>query len=131
LLKLLIDAAAEVDLIVTSGGASVGLADYMTRLIGQRGYLEFWKLPMRCGRPAGLGDIDDCPILALPGNPMAAAVAFTLIGRWLVAQLSGDVSALPASLVLPLSQSVQPRADIFKRWRQSLFPRRLQRPPNR
>lgn len=107
LLQRLVDAAASADLIVTSGGASVGPADFMTRLIGRRGHLEFWKLPMRPGKPAGLGDIDDCPILALPGSPMAAAVAFTLIGRWLIAQLSGDMSQRPLSLVLPLARSVR------------------------
>lgn len=106
LLQHLIDAAANADLIVTSGGASVGPADHLARLIGLRGYLEFWKLEMRPGKPVGLGDIDDCPILALPGNPFAAATAFTLIGRVLIAQLSGDRSARPASLVLPLARPV-------------------------
>ena len=95
LLARLVGAAATADLIVTSGSASVGPADFMTDLIGHRGYLEFWKLAMRPGKPVGLGDIDDCPILALPGNPMAAATAFTLIGRRLIARLSGDASQCP------------------------------------
>jgi len=107
LLTQLVDAAATADLIVTSGGASVGPADFMTNLIGRRGHLEFWKLAMRPGKPAGLGDIDDCPILALPGNPMAAAVAFTLIGRRLIARLSGDMSQLPLSLSLPLLRPIR------------------------
>ncbi|MGB3390484.1 MAG: gephyrin-like molybdotransferase Glp [Pseudaminobacter sp.] len=106
LLHRLVDAAATSDLIISSGGASVGPADHLARLIVRRGYLEFWKLAMRPGKPVGLGDIDDCPILALPGNPFAAATAFTLIGRTLIARLSGDKSADPAPLVLPLVRSV-------------------------
>lgn len=114
LLARLVNPAAEVDLIVTSGSASVGPADHMSRLIGRRGYLEFWKLGIRPGKPVGLGDIDDCPILALPGNPMAAAVCFTLIGRWLIARLSGDASARPESLVLPLGRPVSTKGNYLQ-----------------
>lgn len=54
----------------------------------------------------GFGDIDDCPILALPGNPMAAAVGFVLLGRPLVARLSGDPAADPPHELLPLAGTV-------------------------
>lgn len=110
LLHRLVTAAASADLIVTSGGASVGPADYLARLITRRGYLEFWQLNMRPGRPVGFGDIDDCPIIALPGNPFAAAAAFHLIGRVLVARLSGDGSVFPEPLVLPLAGPVRKKA---------------------
>lgn len=106
LLARLIDAAARSDLLVTSGGASVGPADHLARLISRRGYLEFWKLRMRPGKPVGFGDIDDCPVLALPGNPFAAATGFHLIGRILLSRLSGDGSCAPTSLFLPLSTAV-------------------------
>lgn len=103
-LQTLIDAAAKADLIVTSGGASVGPADYLARLIVMRGYLECWKLNMRPGKPVGFGDIDDCPILALPGNPFAAAAVFTLLGRFLVGHLAGDRKT--NNLVLPVAQAI-------------------------
>ena len=92
------------DLIVTSGGASVGPADHLARLISGRGCLEFWKLDMRPGKPVGFGDIDDCPVLAVPGSPFAAAATFHLIG-----QLSGDMSARPGSMLLPLALPVTKR----------------------
>lgn len=111
LLRRLVEAATTADLIVTSGGASVGPADHLARSIRRRGFLEFWKLAMRPGKPVGLGDIDDCPILALPGNPFAAATTFTLIGRPLIARLSGDASASPAPLILPLGHRVSTRGD--------------------
>src|SRR5262245_32562463 len=52
-------------------------------------------------RPVGLGDIDTCPILALPGNPVAAVVALAALGRSVVNVLSGAVDAAPALLSLP------------------------------
>lgn len=107
LLAVLVEAAAAHDLIITSGGASVGAADHLHRLIAQRGCMEFWRLNIRPGRPVGLGDIDDCPILALPGNPMAAAVGFTLLGRRLIGRLSGAPAPQPEALMLPLAHAAQ------------------------
>lgn len=105
ILAVLIAAAQENDLIVTSGGASAGAADHLQRLISRRGCLEFWKLALRPGRPVGFGDIDDCPILALPGNPMAAAVGLVLLGRPLVALLSGDPAADAGRIALPCART--------------------------
>lgn len=110
LLAALIDAAWESDLIVTSGGASAGATDHLQRLISRRGCLEFRNLALRPGGPVGFGDVDDCPILALPGNPMAAAVAFALLGRPLVAILSGDPAADPGRARLPLARTFRKAA---------------------
>ena len=103
----LVGAAGGHDLLVSSGGASVGFADHLTRIIARRGYLEFWKLAMRPGKPIGFGDIDDCPILLLPGNPLAAAAGFALIGRAILARLEGRVTAGPGwrlPLAAPLAK---------------------------
>jgi molybdopterin molybdotransferase len=104
-LAVLIEVEAVHDLIITSGGASVGDADPVNRLIPRGGFMKFWRLNMRHGKPVGLGDIDDCPILVLPGNPMAAAVAFTLVGRRLIATLAGDPVLRPDSLTLPVADA--------------------------
>jgi molybdopterin molybdotransferase len=82
-------AAKECDLLVTSGGMSVGTEDHMRRIIGRRGALEVWPLAIKPGKPVGLGDIDDCPIVALPGNPIAAVVAFIALGRSVVNAVAG------------------------------------------
>lgn len=110
LLAVLVDAARDNDLIITSGGASVGAEDHLRGLIARRGFLEFWHLRMKPGKPVGLGDIDDCPILMLPGNPMAAAVTFTLLGEWLVARLSGNGSG-PRAQHLPLLAAASKTTD--------------------
>lgn len=99
----LMAAAADNDLIVTTGGMSVGDEDHLPGVIRRRGYLEVWKLRIKPGRPIGLGDIDDCPILALPGNPAAAAVTFMTLGVPLVARLSGQRDTRATSLRLPLT----------------------------
>jgi len=91
----LAEAAHDHDLVVTSGGMSVGDEDYVKQVIRRRGHLELWRLAIQPGRPVGFGDIDDCPILALPGNPVAAAVTFIMLGCLAVARLSGAGENLP------------------------------------
>jgi molybdopterin molybdotransferase len=105
----LIEAAAESDLIVTSGGASVGGEDHLTNVIRRRGHLEVWRLKIKPGKPVGLGDIDDCPILALPGNPVAAAMNGLMLATPLAAALSGARDLLPRMLRLPLTAPVAKR----------------------
>lgn len=109
----LIGAAARRDLIVTSGGASVGDEDHLTRVIRSRGSLEVWKLKIKPGKPVGIGDIDDCPILALPGNPIAAAVTFLMLGTPLSARLAGAAELGPRILRLPIQGAIVKRAG---RW---------------
>jgi molybdopterin molybdotransferase len=94
-------AAQEVDLLVTSGGMSVGGEDHMRTIIGRRGTLDIWRIALRPGKPVGIGDIDACPILALPGNPIAAAIALTAIGRTVVDMLSGAAEEPPLSFIMP------------------------------
>jgi molybdopterin molybdotransferase len=103
ILQKLVAAAPDHDLLVSTGGASAGFADHLTEVISRRGYLEFWKLDMRPGKPVGFGDIDDCPILLLPGNPLAAAAGFALLGRAVIARLGGEGASRPHAWHLPLT----------------------------
>lgn len=96
----LLEAARDCDLMITTGGMSVGSEDHIRSVIGRRGALEVWPLAIKPGRPVGLGDIDDCPILALPGNPIAAAIAFIAFGRPIVAMLAGALDEQPLTLDL-------------------------------
>lgn len=111
LLATLVAAAANNDLIITSGGASVGAEDHLKQLISKRGYLEFWRLRMKPGKPVGLGDVDDCPVLLLPGNPVAAAVAFHFLGQPLVSRLAGTTHLSDDMLRLPLSSPIRKTTD--------------------
>jgi molybdopterin molybdotransferase len=74
-LEALIAAAAGADLIVTSGGASVGDHDLVSKVLGEgRMEVAFWKIAMRPGKPLIFGRIDGTPLLGMPGNPVSAIV---------------------------------------------------------
>ena len=74
-------AAHDHDLLISSGGISVGAEDHVGAVIRRRGSLDIWRLAVKPGKPVAFGDIDTCPILALPGNPIASMVLFLMLGR--------------------------------------------------
>jgi molybdopterin molybdotransferase len=69
-------AAAMADVVITSGGVSVGEADYVKEILGRRGRIDFWKIAMKPGRPLAFGRLQDALFFGLPGNPVAVMVAF-------------------------------------------------------
>ncbi|MGM0767862.1 MAG: gephyrin-like molybdotransferase Glp [Pseudomonadota bacterium] len=73
-------AAAEADLIITSGGVSVGEEDHVRAVLEESGELALWRLAIKPGKPLAFGDIDGTPVLGLPGNPAAVLVTFLVIG---------------------------------------------------
>jgi molybdopterin molybdotransferase len=73
-------AAADADLIVSSGGVSAGEADFLPRLVGEIGKVHFWKVRMKPGMPFLFGQIDQAFLFALPGNPVSGfATCLTLL----------------------------------------------------
>lgn len=67
----------------------MGFADHLAEVVNRHGRLDFWKLDMRPGKPIGFGTVKGCPILVLPGNPVAAAGGFAILGRSIIQQLRG------------------------------------------
>lgn len=108
---MLLSAARENDLIITTGGMSVGDEDHLTHVIRRRGFLEFWRLNVRPGKPVGFGDIDDCPVLGLPGNPIAALIMFLMLGLPLIARLGGERADYPTLLRLPMAADLAKNAQ--------------------
>jgi molybdopterin molybdotransferase len=88
-------AAAEHDLIVTSGGVSTGDEDHVKAAIERHGSLHFWRLAIKPGRPVALGQIAGVPLIGLPGNPVAVAVTFAVLARPLILKLAGAAAAAP------------------------------------
>jgi len=89
-LLALIESALQSDLIVTSGGVSVGDADYTKEAFAHFSLAPlFEKVNIKPGKPTTVGTIGDTLVLNLPGNPMAAALNFELFGQALIAMLSG------------------------------------------
>jgi molybdopterin molybdotransferase len=82
-------AAAESDLIVTSGGVSTGEEDHIRSAIANHGSLYFWRLAIKPGRPVAMGQIGATPLAGLPGNPVAALLTFALVARPMIEALSG------------------------------------------
>ena len=74
--KALADAAERCDMLITSGGVSVGDADFIGATIARLGQLAFWRLNLKPGKPLAFGSIGDCWVFGLPGNPVSAMVTF-------------------------------------------------------
>ncbi|MBF2735273.1 MAG: molybdopterin molybdotransferase MoeA [Betaproteobacteria bacterium AqS2] len=104
------EAAAACDLLLTSGGASVGERDLVKAVLAERGRLTSWRVAIKPGKPFVLGELDATPVLGLPGNPASAFVTYMLL-------------ALPALLHLagcdPLPQPPVVRARLRGGWRKS------------
>lgn len=97
-------AAIEPDIIVTTGGASVGDHDLVRpALLAAGGSLDFWKIAMRPGKPLLAGRLNGAVLLGLPGNPVSAFVTATLFLRPLIAHLSGAADPLPRRLAARLA----------------------------
>jgi molybdopterin molybdotransferase len=88
-------AAPEHDLLITSGGVSLGEEDHVKAAVEALGSLHFWRLAIKPGRPVALGQVGDTVFVGLPGNPVAVMVTFMVIARPLILLLAGcrDVAA--------------------------------------
>ncbi|OBS10417.1 molybdopterin molybdotransferase MoeA [Acidihalobacter prosperus] len=96
--RVMAQAAAQADLIVTSGGASVGAADHVTRVLREHGAAQFWKIAMKPGRPLNFGRVDNAWFFGLPGNPVAVMVTFALFVAPALRRLRGESYAAPLIL---------------------------------
>ncbi len=89
-------AAARCDLLVTTGGASVGDHDLVRPAIeAAGGVIDFWRIALRPGKPMMAGRLGNATVLSLPGNPVSAFVTATLFVRPLVAHMAGAADPLP------------------------------------
>ena len=88
-------AALQADIIISSGGVSVGEEDHIKPAIEALGSLQHWKVQMKPGKPVVLGSVVNTPILGLPGNPVSSYVVFQLLGIPLLKALQGEVVVAP------------------------------------
>jgi molybdopterin molybdotransferase len=96
-------AAAECDLVVTSGGVSVGEADYVKPAVEAEGSLLMWKIAMKPGRPLAFGRVKNSFFIGLPGNPVSSFVTFLIFVRPFILKAQGMTHVEP--------RSIQARAD--------------------
>ncbi|TVS12582.1 MAG: molybdopterin molybdenumtransferase MoeA [Wenzhouxiangella sp.] len=97
------------DAVLSTGGASVGDADYVVEALEKLGNVGFWQVAMKPGRPLAFGRINQAWFFGLPGNPVSAMVTFLQLVRPALVKLAGSTPALPAQFALPTT------ADIAKR----------------
>jgi molybdopterin molybdotransferase len=83
------EAAANFDIVITSGGASRGEEDHIVKSLDALGSLKMWQLAIKPGRPMSFGQIGDCVFLGLPGNPVAVFVCFLLYATPVLTLLGG------------------------------------------
>ncbi|MGD8689692.1 MAG: molybdopterin molybdotransferase MoeA [Gammaproteobacteria bacterium] len=84
------------DLVLSSGGVSVGEEDHVRAAVEQLGSLELWRINIKPGKPVAYGRVGNTPFLGLPGNPVSAFVTFCLFARPILLKLMGAAEVLPA-----------------------------------
>lgn len=94
-------AAAEADVILTSGGASAGDEDHVSALLREAGAMQEWRIALKPGRPLALGLWQGKPVFGLPGNPVAALVCSLVFARPAMAVLAGESWSVPRGYDLP------------------------------
>ncbi len=99
-------AAEMADLIITSGGVSVGEEDHVRAVLENSGKLSLWRMAIKPGKPLAFGAIDGTPVLGLPGNPAAVLVTFLIVGMPFIRKCQGRKSIRPIGELLPADFSV-------------------------
>jgi molybdopterin molybdotransferase len=89
------EAVSGADVVLTSGGVSVGVYDLVKEVLGEVGAIDFWQVAMQPGRPLAVGSIGDAAFFGLPGNPVASLLSFMLFVRPVIYKLAGRRTLFP------------------------------------
>jgi molybdopterin molybdotransferase len=95
-----VEAAERADLIVTSGGVSVGEEDHVKPAVQAEGSLDLWQIAMKPGKPLAFGEVRGVPFIGLPGNPVSSFVTFLLFARPFILRRQGVDDVAPRWLPL-------------------------------
>ncbi|WP_445374303.1 molybdopterin molybdotransferase MoeA [Photorhabdus tasmaniensis] len=104
------EADKKADLVISSGGVSVGEADYTKQMLDELGEISFWKLAIKPGKPFAFGKLKNAWFCGLPGNPVSAVLTFYQLVQPLIARLSGFTAWQPpmrlhAKVTTPLKKT--------------------------
>ena len=102
-------ATAEADILITTGGVSVGEADFVKETMDKLGQIGFWKIAMKPGRPLAFGEINNCLLFGLPGNPVSAMVTFYQFVQPAILRMMGIDDVLPKFLYLKTKGALRKR----------------------
>lgn len=112
--QTLIDASTQADVVITSGGVSVGDADYVKEMLAELGQVDFWKIAMRPGRPLAFGQINDALFFGLPGNPVSVMVTFYQFVTPALRQLMGEDNTEALTLQVVCTDAIRKRPGRFE-----------------
>lgn len=105
-----LDRAAEsCDALITSGGASGGDEDHLSRILSGEGNMHVWRIAVKPGRPLAMGSWRGVQVCGLPGNPVAAFVCFLIFARPVLLRLAGSEWVSPRRYALPVSAALKKR----------------------
>jgi len=96
--RLLMTGSKEFDVLISTGGASVGDADFVKSTLAKCGQVNFWKLAIKPGKPLAFGRINQCWFFGLPGNPVAVLVTYQQFVKLALLQLAGAQPSQPLRL---------------------------------
>lgn len=107
-------ASEQADVVLTSGGVSVGDADYVKEILAEIGQVDFWKIAMKPGRPLAFGKINDTLFFGLPGNPVSVMVTFYQFVSPAIQQLSGQSCQARQLIQVPCVSTIKKRPGRFE-----------------
>tara|TARA_B100000795_G_scaffold67848_1_gene46834 strand:+ start:1589 stop:2848 length:1260 start_codon:yes stop_codon:yes gene_type:complete len=119
--QTLADAARQADVVITSGGVSVGDADYVKEMLAELGQVDFWKIAMRPGRPLAFGKINNSLFFGLPGNPVSVMVTFYQFVTPALRRLMGESQPDSITLQVTCTDKIRKRPGRFEYQRGILF----------
>lgn len=108
LTRALTDPDQRPDVIISTGGVSVGEEDHLRAVLEKQGQLDFWRLAIKPGKPFTYGSVDGIPFFGLPGNPSAVLVCYLMLVLPTLRRGCGAENVLPAPFRLPADFSVVP-----------------------
>jgi len=103
------EAANIADLVITSGGASVGEADFIKIILDEIGQVGFWKIAMKPGKPLAFGHINNTIFFGLPGNPVSAMATFYQFVQPSLKLLEGEIIEAPIRLIAKCTNKIKKR----------------------
>lgn len=109
--RALLSRAPEFDLMVTTGGVSMGDHDVVKLVLQDIGELDFWKVAMRPGAPQTFGTIGGTPFFGLPGNPTSTMVGFEMFVRPAIRKMAGFTTLARPRVIATLAHDVAKKAD--------------------
>ena len=118
--EALSEASRNFDAIVISGGASQGQEDHVVACIDALGQRHLWQIAIKPGRPMSFGQIGDCAVLGLPGNPVAVFVCFLMYVRPVLTRLAGGAWPEPVRYSVPAAFAQKKKVGRREFWRAQL-----------